>query len=421
MRAKRFDAPESCRTMVGTTRRDLLAATATGATVGSLGGCAALLGACSEAGDAPRVPDAPDRRLGSLPDGRPWPGYGRDASRAASTDATGPAADPAHVWTFENDGNGVLGTAVAHGRVYASGSGGAALYALDPVSETLDWQYGAFDSASAPAAGPESVVVGAESGLHCVDAATGERRWRVDGLSFDTRPPAVAGDAVYASGYHYEDDPSDDRVAVVAVDLSTGERRWRVEVVPSSFCVADGQVLLGEPVRALDAASGAELWRPGDHEALGQGVAVRDGRLYAPSGRTVAAFDAADGTVLWTFAGEREAFRAPAVADGTVYLTSIPTEHGRSSVVALDAATGDRRWRADLGACQGAAPAVGSDLVYVPTGHGTVEAFRRDDGAVAWVYRGTRDATSYERAAVVDGAVFAGGRGRVDVLAEQSG
>lgn len=406
--------------MATTTRRDLLAATAAGASVGSLGGCAALLGACGDAGDAPRVPDAPDRRLASLPDGRPWPASRRDASNAAATDATGPVTDPARVWTFEADDDGALGTAVAHGRLYASGPGGAALYAVDPVAERLDWRYGSFDSASAPAAGPESVVVGAESGLHCVAAATGERRWRVDGLQFDAQPPAVVGDAVYAYGHRYGDDPSDDRTAVVAVDLATGERRWEVEVTVSSFCVADGRVLLGEPVRALDAGSGAEVWRPADHEGLGEGVAVRDGRLYAASGRTVAAFDAADGTVRWTFEGEGEAFRSPAVADGTAYVRSIPTEHGRSSVVALDAATGEPRWRADLGACNGPPAAVGSDLVYVPTGNGTVEALRRDDGRVAWVFRGTRTATDYETPAVVEGAMFVGARGRVDVVAEPS-
>lgn len=81
----------------------------------------------------------------------------------------------------------------------------------------------------------------------------------------------------------------------------------------------------------------------------------------------------------WTYT-DAAACGAPAVADGTVFL---PTP---DALVALDAATGDERWRF-TGENRGPwprSPSVGGGLVYTTTERGTVYALDAETGDVAW-------------------------------------
>ncbi|HUJ58979.1 MAG TPA: PQQ-binding-like beta-propeller repeat protein [Kofleriaceae bacterium] len=162
------------------------------------------------------------------------------------------------------DGGDVL---IGHQRALAAlaGATGTPLWTIDPVPEGADSQ-----SAVALAIG-DGVAVGAFNrrfgGLLAWDRATGAELWRLDGPDFVAinASPVIAGDTVYAvSGAD----------AVFAVDLASGAVRWRSELDPAGF--AWGNATIGTPalahgvlvvptlyrdVVALDAASGAELWR----------------------------------------------------------------------------------------------------------------------------------------------------------------
>lgn len=166
------------------------------------------------------------------------------------------------------------------------------------------------------------VVAGVAAGggaLYAFDAATGQRKWSFTpsfsgGTAHLTTPPAVAGDVVIAPfGAAHAG-------AVIALSLSTGKELWRgaAPLLRSQVVVADGlaylQVAPGE-IQAVDVATGRVQWK----------MPIATDRVACAG--------------------------APIVRDGTVYLkTNLPvmaTDQRLSTyhLLALDARTGEERWR----------------------------------------------------------------------------
>jgi outer membrane protein assembly factor BamB len=172
--------------------------------------------------------------------------------------------------------------------------------------------------------------------------------WRLE--AWNLNDPVVAGGVVYVSSFG-------DEGRVVALDAATGAEIWRSESIATCEtveAVAEGQVYLrcrstspkaSSPRRdhyfavALDAATGREQWRVEDPGAFGVGhIAAADGAAYM-------------------HVGERE-------------------------FVAVDAANGRERWRVDLGLWP-SKPAVVAGVVYVGAGEG-LHALDATDGTVLW-------------------------------------
>lgn len=410
------------------TRRDLLRALGAGATVAGLAGCGQSGPPCGTTADAPRATVAPESSLDGLRADATWAMAGGDAGRTRSTAAAGPVEDVALTWRFDvGDAGPGGGVAVADGRLYA---GGDALYALDPVAEAVEWEYRPPGGESTAEPGPVAgspvvardaglVVAGAPDGLHAVDAVSGERRWRYG--NGELAPETVAGGTVYAS----------DRDGLHAVDAASGQRRFADETAGRLVGVADGRAVVAEPLRALDAADGAELWSLDVDPSLTAEVragTVGDGTVYlvgydGGDDRLVHAVDAADGTRQWRYrADDLESFQAPAYADGRVVLGSHVTEVGGAHVHVLDAATGDEQWMAALG-CEVEAPAVADGVVYVAAGS-TLQARRLSDGGLGWYHEHERpcdfDYCEYAAPVVVAGALVArSSAGEVHVFAEE--
>jgi hypothetical protein len=156
-------------------------------------------------------------------------------------------------------------------------------------------------------------------GLFAFDATTGRRKWSFiptfsGGTAHLTSPPAVAGDVVIAPfGAAHAG-------AFIAVSLTTGKELWRgpAPLLRAEVVVEGGiaylQVAPGE-IQAVDVATGRVQWR----------LPIATDRV--PCGG------------------------APVVRDGTVYLkTNLPVmapdrRLSTYHVMALDARTGEERWR----------------------------------------------------------------------------
>ena len=105
-------------------------------------------------------------------------------------------------------------------------------------------------------------------------------------------------------------------VSLYALDAATGERRWRVPTgLPSkSMPAVDGETVFfaGEDtyVYALDAATGAERWRTKTDGQVDANVTLTDETVcVATEARTVYALDRESGAVRWTY-------RFPSNTDG---------------------------------------------------------------------------------------------------------
>lgn len=160
----------------------------------------------------------------------------------------------------------------------------------------------------------------------------------------------------------------------------------------------------GEFLTALDAKSGAEIWRAriGDFfsDEFGDGPratpTVGEGTVYALGSRgTLKAIDAADGKPLWSVelserfgsALPRWGFSMSPLIDGDLLLLEVGGGEGKA-IAALDRRTGETRWTTRDGQPGYSSPIVaeidGRHYVVFNTGNQTVGVDR--DGKVRWTH-----------------------------------
>jgi outer membrane protein assembly factor BamB len=215
------------------------------------------------------------------------------------------------------------------------------------------------------------IYLGADNGLHALDAITGRSRWTCPGggLTRWTPPPAVSGDQAYLAVAE----------GLCALDVATGARRWvfDTESVRSAPVVAGESVYVlagGRSVLvAVDARTGAQRWRT--PTSAGRPVVVGD-TIYAAGGNRIQARDAATGRRLWTSAGLTAVPERPLVTGGRVYITA------PDGLFALDAATGERCWRLQDTLVR-ARPAAAGDTVLLASAKG-LQALDAATGSPRW-------------------------------------
>lgn len=175
--------------------------------------------------------------------------------------------------------------------------------------------------------------------------------------------------------------------------IGTGSsKRNRVTAAP---VVASGRVFAMDAraqVSALSTAGGL-LWQTdltaefdrNASEVSGGGLAASGNRLFATTAYgELVALDAASGAILWRQRYDAPVIGAPAVEGGTVYAV------GRGGyALAVDAANGKERWnvggtRSNSGMIGTGSPAVGEGLVVFPFGAGDVAGVNEADGARVW-------------------------------------
>lgn len=261
---------------------------------------------------------------------------------------------------------------------------------------------------SSPAVTATAVYVGSGDGnLYAIDRHTGKLRWRFDAGDAVTASPAVAGGLVLAATHHGR---------MFAVSERTGRLAWSRQsgaalplntypaggwdIWASSPCVAGQTVVIGGQdgmVYALDLASGRLKWTARTGGRVRGTPAIADGMVVVGSwdGR-VYALDLATGRERWVhrtvgdtldsqkFGFDRRAIQSsPAVVDGGVYIGSRD-----GGLYALDAATGERRWRfSHRGSWVVGSPAVQRGLVYVGSSDGHfIQAVDAATGTETWRY-----------------------------------
>ncbi|HEX7886312.1 MAG TPA: PQQ-binding-like beta-propeller repeat protein [Phenylobacterium sp.] len=173
-----------------------------------------------------------------------------------------------------------------------------------------------------------------------------------------------------------------------------GEKRGRYVTAPP--VAADGKVFVMDAaarVVAVDAASGAQLWRtganPGDNKrdklAFGGGMAYADGKLYVSSGyREVLQLDAKTGAVGWRTRTPESIHGAPTVSGGRVYVISLD-----NTLLTFDTATGAPSWTyqalsESARILSASSPAVSGDTLVAAFGSGELVALRASNGNDLW-------------------------------------
>ncbi|MBL8707608.1 MAG: PQQ-binding-like beta-propeller repeat protein [Rhodospirillaceae bacterium] len=250
--------------------------------------------------------------------------------------------------------------------------------------------------------------------------------------------PVVADGLVYTL---------DAQSLVRAFEVETGQNVWQAVMTPEDedddlfgggLGVAEGRIFITTPyaeVYALDAKTGAFIWRAAAPAPIRSAPAISDGRVFVITiDNQLVAYAVDDGRRLWSNAGVEEAAgllggSTPAVLGNVVIAAytsgellafdvvngnSMWTEslagRARTSAVAalsdirgrpvidrdrviaignggvmaaIDLRRGERYWDRDLGGTQ--SPWAAGDFIYVMTSSSEVVCVTRDDGRIKWV------------------------------------
>lgn len=180
--------------------------------------------------------------------------------------------------------------AVADGRVFASAVDGV-LAAYDEETGDVLWTRNLFDGPvlSSPAVVNGVLYIGG-SGVHAVDAATGNLLWKAP-ISFVYSTPVVDGGRVYAGSTNHR---------IYALDAETGSIVWSTmtggPITTAGPTLANGVLFVGSEdndLYALNSDTGSVLWSAtvGAFNVFHSTPAVANGRVFVGSyDRTVSAF-----------------------------------------------------------------------------------------------------------------------------------
>jgi outer membrane protein assembly factor BamB len=194
-----------------------------------------------------------------------------------------------------------------------------------------------------------------------------------------------------------------------AYDARTGALRWTHRTGPNAFIVAvGGGVVVAAPqygpLIGLDLATGREHWRfalaadQGPESGTVAGDTLFVGTSFPTEGAVgppvVYALDLASGRQRWRTVldpGTDLQWAAPVVDGGQVLVADTLSHEGSapaSHLHALDAASGRRRWAADLHAPTqgffGDPPVLAGGLAYLPTASGELLAVDTGSGREVW-------------------------------------
>ncbi|HKY67533.1 MAG TPA: PQQ-binding-like beta-propeller repeat protein, partial [Acidimicrobiales bacterium] len=377
-----------------------------------------------------------------------WATVGGDLANTRSAEGAGIGAtdvgELAPAWQLGGL-KGVTGTpVVADGTVYV-GDWTSHVRALDAATGDERWTHdlGGGYVGGALAVGDDHAYVGTfDARIVALDRTTGEPAWETD---LDAHPKAVVfGSPVTADGLvlagvgSYEvfapGDPPTFRGSVVALDAATGDEAWRFAVTDEAAGEGPGVSVWSSPavdldrgalyigtgqaysqpaparsdsLLALDLATGRELWHTQFTAGDAWSIAETTGKdadvgavpnLFTVDGidavgvgdkaGTYRALDRASGDVLWesplTPGGLQGGVMASAaVADGTVFVAS-NDESQDADLMALDADTGDERWRIGVEAHVTGPVTWADGVLYLADDSGRIAAYDAGDGTRLW-------------------------------------
>lgn len=197
-------------------------------------------------------------------------------------------------------------------------------------------------SASSPTVGNDRVLVADRESVHALDLATGERLWHRTGLAVtaveqyraslaETPAPTAPGGRVFVG-------TTDGIVALTALD---GNVDWRgTGLQDATAPLVHGDLIVGvgrETVAAFD-PHGREQWRVSRSRQDPPFDPATDAeRVVLATDRAVVALDAASGEERWRYDERPESY--PVLVDGECVVGV------SDGLIGLDAATGAVRWR----------------------------------------------------------------------------
>lgn len=239
---------------------------------------------------------------------------------------------------------------------------------------------------TAAAVGTGAVFVAYPGELLALDAASGDRLWSLALPAPLATPPAIAGDSLVVTLDAVEGDtrfPS-----LWWVSPADGSVRENVPLPRPATALApfgdDVVVLDRRELRRMGRPAPRTIWSIAAPDVSGLRTAPGSNSVYLSGPGLVDAVDATTGELRW-----RRDLRRPGDGDGEIRLTRVAVGAERVFVAgthdrleALRARDGDSLWRRDLGTDVVAAPVVTADVVWVAPFDAGVQGFDAGNGTL---------------------------------------
>jgi eukaryotic-like serine/threonine-protein kinase len=246
---------------------------------------------------------------------------------------------------------------------------------------------------SSPAVTSDTVYVGSSDHfLYAIDRASGTQKWKFKTESRITSSPAVSGGIVYFGSFDGN---------FYAVDAAKGELKWKFATPGERRFAATH----------LHGSSPAAEVMPDPFDFFLSSPVVSNKAVYFGSGDTnVYALDAVSGQLKWKFKTGDVVHASPAISGGTVFVGSWD-----AYFYALDAVTGTEKWRFKTGedaqihnqvGIQSSA-AVANGIVYFGCRDSNLYALDAATGKRVWAYN-NKGSWVIGSPAVADGRVYVG-------------
>jgi outer membrane protein assembly factor BamB len=279
---------------------------------------------------------------------------------------------------------------------FYAGGGMGIIYALDEQTGKVKWSFNTVKDGDLWGH-PDVNSGGGAWYPPAIDTSTGETYWGIG------NPAPFPGTAAYPNG---SSRPGENLYTNAAIALdANGQLQWYKQVKPRDITDGDFEappILANVPmsgaardivigagkagyVAAFDKQSGELLWK------TGVGVHQNDDLQSFPADSTVHVFPGEYGGVETPMAFADGTVYVPVVNAGTDYsATTASATHfstGTGELVAIDAATGNIVWKAELPSLDFGGATVAGDLVFTSTYSGSFLAFDRGSGTQVWTWQ----------------------------------
>jgi len=281
--------------------------------------------------------------------------------------------DGQQVWKLKTDIGFIAGPSV-DGQLLVIGDLDGKVYGVDVTSGQLIWTHDAGGEISSSASFVEDrVLIASQDGnLYALSRKDGSRLWTYETSDQIRCSPSIAGQKTFLGGC----DGNLHTVSVVdgksaAEPLPLGGPTGSTPAIAGDIAflpIMDGAVI------ALNWKENSEVWRYVDQErsqeyknspAVGGGLVV-----VASQGRQVDAIDAATGQHKWRFTLRRRADASPVIAGGDVWIAATD---GRLIRLSLD--DGREKWTYEIRGQFTASPAIADNKLFVADSRGVVRCF----------------------------------------------
>ncbi|WHX38711.1 carboxypeptidase regulatory-like domain-containing protein [Mesobacillus sp. AQ2] len=314
---------------------------------------------------------------------------------------------------------------MANGNMHRNAVSGNAID-LDALVEGWNYDTGGKGKIlfSTPATAKGKLILVTDSGsVIAVDAVTGIELWTVKIGSSNRSSPTIEGDKVYLSG------GQDGKM--YALDLKSGSIVWTANTgaigVYESPLYIDGTLFvasdLGDQAKliALNAETGKKKWIVELGGPAYFGPSAGDGMLFIGSydNQKLRALRVEDGSEVWSKTLVNEGIASKPVYDkGTLYVagTNFNTEGG--TLYALDAKTGEEKWKAGgIGDTQAGSPIVYENIVVIGSAvQPALRAFDSNTGEELWNNRAVGTTLNNGSVSANGLLFFAGTSGNLSVI-----